>query len=63
VAVAPRSTRIHCGSENALDQRVPLLPSNALAAGVPPFSVDEAEAGRPCEIRGSAALATVALTR
>src|SRR5262245_515720 len=43
----PRSIWIHCGSLNALDQRVPLLPSTALAAGVPAFSVDDAVAGRP----------------
>ena len=28
-ALAPRSTCSHCGSENALDQRVPVLPSTA----------------------------------
>src|SRR5262245_66451821 len=44
----PRSTCIHCGSLNALDHRVPLLPSTALAAGVPAFSTEEAVAGRPC---------------
>src|ERR1700733_3525758 len=38
----PRSTSSHCGSENALDQRVPVLPSVASAAGGPAFSVDEA---------------------
>src|SRR5262245_6330555 len=38
----PRSTSSHCGSEKALDQRVPVLPSNASCAGVPAFSVDEA---------------------
>ena len=48
VCVAPRSTRTHCGSLNALDHRVPVLPSNALAAGKEPFSVDDAVAGRPC---------------
>ena len=32
-AVAPRSTCSHCGSENALDQRVPVLPSTASDAG------------------------------
>ena len=37
----PRSTSSHCGSENALDQRVPVFPSTALAAGKPAFSVDE----------------------
>ncbi|BCB79443.1 hypothetical protein Pflav_058530 [Phytohabitans flavus] len=30
---APRSTWIHCGSLNALDQRVPVLPSNAAETG------------------------------
>src|SRR6185369_9666641 len=44
----PRSTWIHCGSLNALDQRVPVLPSNAADAGNVAFSVDDAEAGRPC---------------
>src|SRR5919204_433583 len=47
--VEPRSTWIHCGSENALDQRVPALPSTAAEAGVPAFSVEEAVAGRPCD--------------
>ena len=37
--------RSHCGSENALDQRVPVLPSTASAAGVPAFSVEDAVAG------------------
>ena len=55
VAVPPRSTWSHCGSLNALDQRVPALPSTAAEAGVPAFSVEEAVAGRPCEISGSAA--------
>ena len=32
-AVAPRSTCSHCGSEKALDQRVPVLPSTASDAG------------------------------
>jgi hypothetical protein len=45
VAVAPRSTWIHCGSLNALDQRVPVLPSVALDAGVPPFSIEDAVVG------------------
>ncbi len=43
----PRSTWIHCGSDGELDQRVPALPSNAEAAGVPAFSLDEAVAGWP----------------
>src|SRR5689334_20545267 len=41
VAVEPRSTWIHCGSDAALDQRVPALPSTPLAQGVPAFSTDE----------------------
>ena len=45
--MAPRSTWIHCGSLNALDQRVPVLPSTAAEAGVPAFSVDEAVAALP----------------
>jgi hypothetical protein len=43
----PRSTWSHCGSEKALDQRVPVLPSTAAEAGVPAFSVDDAVAGCP----------------
>src|ERR1035437_3166510 len=42
--VVPRSTSSHCGSENALDQRVPVFPSTASAAGVPTFSVEDAVA-------------------
>src|ERR1039457_1090165 len=42
--VEPRSTSSHCGSENALDQRVPRLPSTALEAGKPAFSSEEAVA-------------------
>src|SRR2546430_10782696 len=42
----PRSTWIDWGSPNALDHRVPALPSTALAAGKLAFSVDEAVAGR-----------------
>jgi len=45
VAVPPRSTCSHCGSLNADDQRVVVLPSKAALAGVPAFSVDEALAG------------------
>src|SRR5262245_50718692 len=55
VAVAPRSTCSHWGSENALDHRVPGLPSRAALAGVPAFSVEEAEAVFPWESRVSAA--------
>jgi hypothetical protein len=62
VAAAPRSTRTHCGSAKALDQRVPLLPSTADEAGEPAFSVDDAVAVRPCEIRASAAAAGPTVT-
>src|ERR1035437_10109719 len=58
LAVAPRSTCSHCGSLNADDQRVPVLPSTAADAGVPAFSVEEAVAALPCEMFGSAARAT-----
>src|ERR1700761_7352620 len=40
----PRSTSSHCGSENADDHLVPVLPSTAAEAGVPAFSVEEAVA-------------------
>src|SRR5262249_41753826 len=40
----PRSTSSHCGSENALDHRVPALPSTALLAGKVAFSSEEAVA-------------------
>src|ERR1700726_3348365 len=40
----PRATSSHCGSENALDQRVPVLPSTTALAGEPAFSVEEAVA-------------------
>src|ERR1039458_5330033 len=43
--VEPRSTSSHCGSENALDQRVPRLPSTAAEAGKSAFSSDDAVAG------------------
>src|SRR6266851_2825942 len=56
-ALAPRSTCSHCGSENALDQRVFGFPSTALAAGNVAFSVDDAVAGLPCDSRVDAALA------
>jgi hypothetical protein len=44
--LAPRSTRSHWGSLNALDQRVPALPSTAEAAvkGLP-VSTDDAVTG------------------
>src|SRR5450755_1558511 len=41
----PRSTCTHCGSENALDQRVAVFPSKALAAGKVAFSSEDAVAG------------------
>jgi hypothetical protein len=40
----PRSTSSHCGSENAEDHLVPVLPSTAADAGKVAFSVDEAVA-------------------
>src|SRR5580692_106766 len=40
----PRSTSSHCGSENAEDHLVPVLPSTALDAGKVAFSSDEAVA-------------------
>src|SRR6266566_493409 len=51
VSLAPRSIWSHCGSENVLDQRVVVLPSTALAAGVPAFSAEDAVAGLPCDSR------------
>src|SRR5260370_24189590 len=56
-ALDPRSTCSHCGSENALDQRVFGFPSTAFAAGNVAFSVDDAVAGLPCRSRVAAALA------
>src|SRR6266851_4594661 len=44
-ALAPRSTCSHCGSLNALDQRVAVLPSTAFAAGNVAFSTDDAVVG------------------
>src|SRR5882762_3013593 len=44
--VAPRSTWIHCGSLDALDQRVAVLPSVAAAAVKPAWS-DDAVVGLP----------------
>src|ERR1051326_9389592 len=58
-AVAPRSTCSHCGSLNAEDQRVPVLPSVASAAGVPAFSVEDAVVGLPWESSVGAACAAV----
>src|SRR5215470_18339775 len=57
LTVEPRSTWIHCGSLNADDQRVPVLPSTAAEAGKVAFSVDEAVAGLPWDNRVLAALA------
>lgn len=50
----PRSTRSHCGSPKALDQRVAALPSTAAEAGVPAFSADDAVTGLPWDSSGSA---------
>src|SRR5579859_6427962 len=44
LVVAPKSTWSHCGSVNWLDQRVPVLPSTARLAVVPPFSTEDAVA-------------------
>jgi hypothetical protein len=41
----PRSTWIHCGSLNALDHRVPTLPSKAAAADSPASWTEEARGG------------------
>src|SRR5258708_32823746 len=60
--VAPRSTASHCGSEKALAQRVPVLPSVALEAGVPGPSTEDAVVGLPWESRESAACADGATT-
>src|SRR5690606_17326536 len=60
VADSPRSTRIHCGSLKALDQRVPRSPSTALDAGNAALSVEDAATGLPCEIRVGAAPAMLA---
>src|SRR4051794_40094820 len=56
-AVAPRSIRSHCGSLQALDQRVVRSPSTAAPAGVDAPSSEEATAGLAWEIRSSAASA------
>ena len=61
-ALAPRSTRSHCGSEKALDQRVPVLPSTAFEAGNVAFSVDDAVAGFPWDSSVNAAAARLAGT-
>ena len=57
LAVDPRSTWSHCGSLNALDQRVPVLPSVALDAGKLAFSVDDAVVGLPWDSSVAAACA------
>src|SRR5580700_18141 len=59
-AVAPRSTSSHCGSANALDHRVPVLPSTAAEAGNDAFSTDDAVAVFPCESRVAARARTAA---
>jgi hypothetical protein len=59
-ALAPRSTCSHCGSLNALDHRVPVLPSTAFDAGNVEFSSDDAVAGIPCDNNVDAALALLA---
>jgi hypothetical protein len=41
----PRSTSSHCGSENPLDQRVPVFPSTAADAGNEAFCDEDAAAG------------------
>ncbi len=56
-ALAPRSTCSHCGSEKALDQRVPVLPSTAFDAGYAALSVDDAVAGCPWDSSVDAAAA------
>jgi hypothetical protein len=42
--IEPRSTVIHCGSLDADDQRVPVLPSTAFAASYPAPWIDDAVA-------------------
>ena len=53
-AVVPRSTSSHCGSLNALDQRVLVLPSTAADAGNDAFSTEDAVAVLPCDSRVAA---------
>src|ERR1022692_559814 len=60
-ALEPRSTSSHWGSLNALDQRVPVLPSTAADAGNDAFSVDDAVAVLPCDSRVDAAPAVRAV--
>jgi hypothetical protein len=58
VQLGPRSACSHCWSENALGQRVPVLPSTAAEEGKLAFFVDDAVAGWPsarlAEIAGAA---------
>src|SRR5690242_19026319 len=64
VLVAPRSTRIHCGSDpSALAHRVPVLPSNASAAPSDDDSTDDEVAGLPCDSRVSVAASAPCMTR
>src|ERR1700729_3389832 len=61
----PRSTSSHWGSLKALDQRVPVFPSTALAATqVEPGCTDDAVTGRPWDSRitGSGARGVGAVT-
>src|SRR3954447_1855794 len=53
-AGAPRSTCSHCGSLQALAQRVPASPSTAADAGVPAPSLLDAVAGLPWDSRVAA---------
>src|SRR6478736_875840 len=46
----PRSTSSHCGSEKALDHRVPVFPSTAFEAGKLALSVEDAVAVLPWAI-------------
>jgi hypothetical protein len=59
-AVLPRSASSHCGSENALDQRVPVFPSTAFDAGNDALSSDDAVAGLPCDNNVDAAVTGLA---
>src|SRR5450755_1711991 len=56
-ALLPRSTCSHCGSLNALDQRVLVLPSTAAEAGNEEFSTEEAVAVFPCDSKVAVAAA------
>src|SRR5690242_19809217 len=59
-ALEPRSTCSHCGSENALDQRVPVFPSVAAEAGYDVLCTEDAVVGWPCDSNVAAALARLA---